>query len=190
MKKLLSVLLVMLLILSAWAFAEEEITEPFPEDEIEDELYEEVDEETAEPFSFRNGITWGMTREQVLEAEGNPKYETDRDDVIDIIEIEDVQFGGAECDLEYHFANDALFMAVVEYDDDAKVDFADLRARLTERFGEPGAFSEAIKAELSEDELKELDTIASWTLPDGTEVWLMEDSDDHTIDIAFVDLGW
>lgn len=197
MKRLLCA--VMILLLLPWALgglAEEdlvgaeveddaEITEAFPEDE------DEADAPDIEPFTFRNGITWGMTKQEVLQTEGNPKYETDTDDATETIEIEDVEFGGAKCDLEYTFSDDDLFMVSVEYDtDEVNVSFDGLRSKLVERFGEPGAFSDDVKSELSEDALEELDTIASWTLEDGTEVWLMEDTDDQSIDIVFVDLGW
>ena len=142
-------------------------------------------------FSFRNGISWGMSPEDVLKAEGDPAHETDEDDDTLKIEIKDVDFGSIKCDLEYAFLDDMLFMAVMEFDTrNAQVSFNDLRVKLTQTYGEPGEFSDAVKAELTEDEIAELDTITSWKLADGTDIWLMEDSEDQEIQIMFVDLGF
>lgn len=165
MKRTLAILMLLTLLLSAHA--------------------EEAD------FLFREGIQWGMSQEDVLKAEGNPKYERDVDDGIPKIEIDDVDQDGVQCDIEYAFVDDALFMATFEYDtEDVSVSYDDLLAVLTRRYGEPGAFSDDVKALLSQDDLAELDAISSWALEDGTHIWLMNDADDRSIEIMFVELGW
>lgn len=145
--------------------------------------------EEASGFTFRNGIAWGMSQQEVLEAEGNPKYETEDDDDTRMIEIEDVEFGGVKCDVEYAFIDDMLFMATVEYDaDEVSQSFDDVKAKLVERYGEPGEFNDEIRSELGDDALEELDTIVSWTLSDGTDVMLLENADDNDITIVFLSL--
>lgn len=172
MKKLLAILLMLLMGFTACA--------------------EEAIEAAEEPdFTLRNGITWGMSQEEVLQAEGNPRHETDEDDGVKTIEIDDVKQGGARCDVEYAFMDDALFMATFEYDTkDGKVSFDGLKETLAGLYGVPGAFNDNVKSLLDKDDLDELDNIASWTLDNGTDIWLMEDQDDDSIEVIFVELGW
>lgn len=165
MKRMISIVLILLF--AFCAFAEEE-----------------------EPFSFREGIEWGMTQKEVLAAEGNPKYETDDDDGVRTIEIDNVTQGGAECDIEYGFVHDALFMATIEYDlDEANISFDQIESKLKERCGAPSDFNSDIKSLLSKDDLSDLDAVTSWVLDDGTMIWLMENDDDHTIQIMVVNLA-
>ena len=52
--------------------------------------------ENAAPFTFRNGISFGMTENEVLAAEGNVRFERDREHIrgglmFDELEIEHIQ---------------------------------------------------------------------------------------------------
>lgn len=166
MKRLLAFMLIMLLTVSACA--------------------------EGDVFTLRNGITWGMSPDEVLAAEGNPKHELDDqdDDGVQTLELKGVTHGGAKCDIEYEFLYDALFLATIEYDtEEADVTFEQIEAAMTKSFGEPGAFSDAIKSLLSDEDLSELDAVSSWALKDGTHVWLMEDAREHSIEIMLVDLS-
>lgn len=148
-------------------------------------------EEAADfTFSFRNGIAWGMSVEEVLAAEGNPKCEVEDEDDAQSIEIEDVEYGDAKCDLDYEFLDNELFMITLDFDtEEETITFDDLKAKLVEVYGEPGEFSDEVKAELEEEDLEDLDSISSWTLADGTNIWLMEDTDEHDIEIVFTDIS-
>lgn len=152
-------------------------------------LFAACAEESKQAFTFRNGVHWGMSHEEVIAAEGNPKCEIDEDEDALTVGIEDVEYGEQKCRLEYDFLNDELFMISVEFNtEDGDVSFDSLKRKLTSLYGEPGDFSDDVKSELSDEEIEELDGIASWTLADATEVWLMDDSEEHAIEIMFVDL--
>ena len=143
-----------------------------------------------ESFTFREGIEWGMSQKEVLAAEGNPKYESDDDDGVRTIEINNLTQGGAKCSIEYGFAHDDLFMATIEYDlDETSVSFDQIEAKLTQRCGAPSDFNSDIKSLLSKDDLSDLDAVTSWVMDDGTMIWLMENDDEHTIQIMVVNLA-
>ena len=143
-----------------------------------------------ETFHFREGIEWGMSQKEVLAAEGNPKHETDDDDGVRTIEVKGVKQGGVECDIEYGFVHDALFMATIEYDlEETDVSFEQIEDSLKACCGAPSDFNSDIKSLLSKDDLSDLDAVTSWVLDDGTMIWLMENDDDHTIQIMVVNLA-
>lgn len=146
-------------------------------------------EEDAD-FTFREGIAWGMSREEVLAVEGASRFDSDEDGVY-TLEFDDIEQNGVRCDVEYAFMDDALFMASFEYDtEDVPVTYDALLASLTESYGAPGEMNDDIKALLDDDDLEELDAISGWVLENGTRAWLMYDSDDESIEIIFADLGW
>ena len=143
-------------------------------------------------FAIRNGVSWGMSPEEVLEAEGNPTHELSEqdDDGFQTLEIEGVTQGGALCDIEYVFLYEGLFMTTIEYDtEETDVTYDQIEAALTKSFGAPGDISDDIKAVLSLDDVSELEGVSSWKLEGDTHVWLMEDADEHTIEIMLVDLS-
>ena len=74
--------------------------------------FAEVPAEETPEFTFRNGIRWGMTPEQVRAAEGREAddfYPTR--DSVDILEFYDVPVSRFTSDLVYIFVNDTLYGA-------------------------------------------------------------------------------
>ena len=143
-------------------------------------------------FAIRNGVSWGMSPEEVLEAEGNPSHELGEqdDDGFQTLKIEGVTQGGAACDIEYEFLYEGLYLITFEYDtEETDVTYDRIEAALKKSFGEPGDISDDIKAVLSLDDASELEGVSSWKLEGDTHVWLMEDADEHTIEIMLVDLS-
>lgn len=96
-----------------------------------------VDEE----FSIRNGISFGMTKEEVLaveKANGNNPFSETRDF------FKDISFLGESVDLEYFFTKSnklsSFAYSCMPYYDGLKVsnlDFATIYEALNEKYGEP-----------------------------------------------------
>lgn len=100
--------------------------------------------ETGE-FTFRNGVAFGMTQDEVLNAEGNAPHKMDVEHaggiVLDDMEFEDISDNGFEADLHYYFLEGKLIAAVLEYDDDASYD--QILNDLTNRYGASAALDPA-----------------------------------------------
>lgn len=149
------------------------------------------DETPAEPFRIREGVTWGMTMKQVLEAEGNPEYAEDDVEDVHVVTIEGKRVAGAECVVEYMFTEDALIMACFDYDtEDGAVSYEAMEAALTGRYGEASAVSDELKSALPGEMLSDVDALSCWLLDSDTLVCLMEDVDEHELVVLFMDVGW
>ena len=100
------------------------------------------------PFTFRGDIRWGMSREAVLMAEGDPAYETDREKGMEAVILSDATFEDAPCTVIYLFMDDQLAMARFEYDTTTEgVAFDRLAERLTGRLNEIYAERQGFSAE-------------------------------------------
>lgn len=142
-------------------------------------------------FSFREGVAWGMTPDQVLAAEGNPRAEADREAGFDILEIEDAALYGGTCDLKYFFKRDALLAAACEYEDaDPAAAFARLSKALTAEFGaplDPDTERWLLLEDILDGEMasRAMDAFASWQTEDGSFVALVEDAADGSVGLYF-----
>ena len=150
----------------------------------------------GQAFSFRNGVAWGMTLDEVLAAEGNPEYDVydTNNSGITGVEIDDVSVAGVEADLMYNFMNGSLVMCGYEFDaEDITID-----ALAEQLAGEYGLESEADLAAIAEvysimfgagsmtEEFLSVRPTRCWLLEDGTFLLLIAYSDDD-IDLAYID---
>ncbi|MDO4867190.1 MAG: hypothetical protein Q4C10_11615 [Clostridia bacterium] len=150
----------------------------------------------AQAFSFRNGVAWGMTQDEVLAAEGNPNYEAfdAGDGSMTGIEIDDVTAAGVEAELMYNFMNGSLVMCGYEFDaDDVTIDA--LAEQLTGKYGPESEADYAAIVEIYNimfgpgrmtEEFLSGRSPRCWQLEDGTILLLIAYSDDD-IDLAYMD---
>ncbi len=144
-------------------------------------------------FVFRNGITWGMTPEQVAAAENNPDADAYDDEALCFMKFEDVEaLAGLEGDANYIFLNHALVVCGYQFDV-VNADLETVLAAMTAEYGEPtDSDPAALNAMLgnlydSTDELADDAFFAGWTLPDGTYVGMTDSFGD--IEVAFLDVA-
>ena len=95
---------------------------------------------TPNAFYLYNGVSFGMTPEQVIGAHGSQRYERDVEHTIpglnfDELEYEKVNVLGGTADLHYYFMDGKLIGAKAEYDDNPAI-FEQLKAKLDADFGE------------------------------------------------------
>ena len=100
--------------------------------------------ENAAPFTFRNGISFGMTENEVLAAEGNVRFERDREHIrgglmFDELEIEHIQENAHSADLHYFFLEGKLAAARIEFDDDWGLSYDEVLNELTSAYGAAAA---------------------------------------------------
>ncbi|MBR7188687.1 MAG: hypothetical protein IKD53_09040 [Clostridia bacterium] len=147
----------------------------------------------SESFAVRGGITWGMTVQEVLDAEDGSRAEAEREAGFDVLELDDVELYGFVGDLEYFFSADALAACVCEYEAKSSgADFPSLEQALTDDYGAP-LESDVERWNLLEDildgemESRRADRFSSWQLEDGTLVALVEDQEDSELRLGFYD---
>ena len=142
-------------------------------------------------FALREGVAWGMTRQQVLDAEGNPQAEADHEAGFDILEIEDAALYDSVCDLEYFFRNDALVACACDFDaGGGQADFARLNEALTGQYGaalEPDTERWHLLEDILDGEMesRSIGSYACWQPEDGTFVALVEDAGDGDVGLYF-----
>ena len=81
----------------------------------------------TDEFTFRNGVTWGMSLADVIAAENITEEPEDRMMLPDgkemlLLEDEDVTAAGLEADSEYIFVDDALYVCGYEFGDETDID--------------------------------------------------------------------
>ena len=95
--------------------------------------------ETSQPFTFRNGVTFGMTKDEVLEAEGNPEANTGDDNIngrtVTYMEIEDTTFAGLTAAAEYVFIDDSMTFCGYMLDMESDEDYDKAVEELSAEFG-------------------------------------------------------
>ena len=98
--------------------------------------------DASQPFTFRNGVTFGMTKEEVLATEGNPEIDDDEAGeeemngrMIGFLEIEDVDFEGMEADAEYAFVDDSMTFCGYELDLETDEEYQKVVDALSAQFG-------------------------------------------------------
>lgn len=124
MKKLIAIVTALCLTLSAAAFAEG----------------------NAE-FTVKEGITFGMTENEVTAALNGIRFERDAEHTrigvtFSEVETEHVTVNGLRADVRYLFYNDRLAAVNVDFDEHSNA-YDQIRAVLTEAYGEPAALDAA-----------------------------------------------
>jgi len=92
-------------------------------------------------LTVRSGVRFGMSRAEVLSAEGNVRAEEGRKHVtrgvvLEELELDDVTDSGAPADITYYFEAGRLAAVLIDYDGDDGL-FDRLKSDLTARFGDP-----------------------------------------------------
>ena len=147
-------------------------------------------------FAFRNGITWGMTEDEVLAAEGGAEHQrNEMEPGLSLIVIEDDMTTGAKGDVNYVFMNGALVMDGYYYHT-GDISADELSAALSEKYGEPApadiprflAVMTALHGETPPD-LPEGALFWNWTLEDGTYIVLTTswDTDMDELSLGYID---
>lgn len=146
--------------------------------------------ETPHEFSFRNGITWGMEAQEILEYEGEEEWH-DQEQLaggVKVMMLEDAEVSLFEADLSYVFAESSLQMCLYELSLDEE-EAGYLTGALQTKYGE-GVHSHEMLYEmmcaLVPDIYEEEDPFAGglcWYLLDGTVIQFVgiEGSDAHVI---------
>lgn len=120
MKKILTILVVLMLVLTAVAAAPAE----------------------QESFTFRNGIVFGMSMDEVIAAETARYHEIDNEHThgpVSFVEVEyeHVKENNIRADVEYLFVQDKLVAIRVNYET-RDISYRQLKADLTQKYGTAG----------------------------------------------------
>ena len=134
----------------------------------------------AESFVFRNGITWGMSREEVAAAEGREgnHWETAKYSGLSYNEVKISQYSGH---VLYAFSGDALQLIACQIRDAKQDAFDDMLNACDAGYGEgqeadvQELFSIILRvnpnAGFTED--PQSCTVRKWTTGSGTEIWML-----------------
>jgi hypothetical protein len=132
------------------------------------------------PFSFRNGVSWAMTLQQVQAIENIPMKQVPSSDWSVLISESPVQVSRFQADLVYIFYQDALRMITYEFqqNDSTSLNFQYLTGALCSVYGEnKDANPIVIKSWMDRiyKDYYQLDKIhdaKEWTAEDGTSIFL------------------
>ena len=173
MKKLIAILAALCLVCTAFAALAEE----------------------KAPFAFSNGVTFGMTEDEVIAAEGSNAYKKDIEHTHGPVTFTELEYEdiidaatGAKADRKYLFADGKL--AAVRLDFETKhISYDALKSQLS-AYGEFGALDVAALGNgiyaVDDDGTPEKNTVA---LTDGNMMVVLElDDEGDDIDVTFVDL--
>ena len=136
-------------------------------------------EQTVTPFSFRNGIGWNMSMDQIKTLEPVPMAERSSNDWSVMVTSEQVQVSRFQADLVFMFWQDKLKMITYEFQADAsKLNYQYLLGALCSVYGDSHeAQPAAIKSMMDRiypdryraDWIREAH---AWTAADGTNLFL------------------
>jgi len=172
MKKLIATLMVLALIIAVAATA------------VADE---------APAFTFRNGVTFGMTPDEVAATEtvGMPEVDIEHTHgpvTFKELEYEDVPDEGITADVKYLFVDEALVAIRCDYDHKV-ISYDTIRAELAAAFGEPIALELTVLGNgvyaVDDDGVPEFN---AEILTAGDVVIVLEKDDDGDTDVTFLDL--
>ena len=133
-----------------------------------------------EAFSFRNGITWDTTVDEMLAAEGvesEEDYEYYDTGYTEMYSLE-IDMDDTYMQVGYGFVDGLLLFAAEYYEDEPTENYDQHLAELTALYGQPTETDAQNAAPLfkaigTEDLDDGLSAIAGWTLANGTRVYLM-----------------
>jgi hypothetical protein len=135
---------------------------------------------TQEAFSFRNGITWNTTVDEMLAAEGVDSEEDYEyyDSGYAEMYMFDVDMDGTWIQVAYGFVEDQPVLAAEYFEGEDKENFDLHQTELSQLYGQPTETDAVNAAPLlealgSEDLDDGLTAIVGWTLADGTRIYLM-----------------
>jgi len=132
------------------------------------------------PFSFRNGVSWAMTLQQVQVIENIPMKQVPSSDWSVLISESPVQVSRFQADLVYIFYQDALRMITYEFQqkDSTSLNYQYLTGALCSVYGEnKDANPIVIKSWMDRIyqnyyQLDKIHDAKEWTAEDGTSIFL------------------
>ena len=133
-------------------------------------------------FTFRNGITWNSTPDEIMESEkaNSPvQAKTQSLYITEGIGVGNASVASQKADLAYLFSDGRLAMILYYFGDEGYVSASTLNRALSSKYGPSASFDpsglvktmNALSGDLPE-ELGEDDKVAVWLLSDGTRVTL------------------
>ena len=144
----------------------------------------------AEEAGFRN-VQFGMTVDEVIAAEGSARYERDTEHTRGAVTFDELEYEHLTdhekyiVDIDYLFSEGKLVAARMEYDDDSRVTFDEIKTLLTGELGEPAGLDLAALGDgiyALDDDGRIGNSQASWTVGSALYVLFQEEDD--------VKLGW
>ena len=175
MKKLLAILLITVLGLLPLLSA------AFCEDNTE-----------AEPFTFRDGVTWGMDRDKVISLEGK-EYEEDEKEGRTWLIYKRKKVGAYECKLIYAFSSDTLDFCSYWLDEVEDNVFDNLIRAYSLKYGDPeevssGEFIALSKRLTPSTPLKNTDlfSVCKWEPEKGTTIYMFKNLNTKCIRIYYM----
>lgn len=149
-------------------------------------VFAESEMPVSSKFDFRNGITWGLSIEEVTALEsGEASIESVEPNKL--VSYNHMSVSEYSVPLSYVFQNDSLISVLYYFEDYTLRDYFYLAAALSSKYGEP--IAPDINRQLTlfqllgiEDEYSE--RITNWELADGTYICLFapdEDADEFVL---------
>ena len=142
------------------------------------------------PFSFRNGISWGMNPEQVSVIENIPMEQRSSTEWSVMVPVEKVQVSRFYADLVYMFYQNALRMINYEFQDEQgtqsdrkSLNYQYLTGALCSVYGESREANPAVikswmdRIYLDYYQQERIHDAYEWTAEDGTSIFLYYFSD-------------
>ena len=143
-------------------------------------------------FTFRNGVTFGLNMDQVMETETG-QYEIDSEHTIGPIEFyeleyEHVSVDDKPADLTYMFVGNELVAIRVNLEEHAAT-FDEVKAALTEKYGESAPVDLAVLGNgiYAVDDDGRLERQAEAIVSGNVMIIIEADEDD--VDVTYVDLN-
>ena len=134
---------------------------------------------TAPPFSFRGGVTWNMSRDQVRKLETGSLTERSQESWSILYPAGRVEVSRYQADLVYMFFNDQLKMITYDFGQDGTAaDYAYLTGALDSVYGEHTAPDPGIVAGLMDQiypgyyNAERLTSLVGWEAGEDTRVYL------------------
>ena len=132
------------------------------------------------PFSFRNGVSWAMTLQQVQAIENVPMKQVPSSDWSVLISESPVQVSRFQADLVYIFYQDALRMITYEFqqNESTSLNYQYLTGALCSVYGESkDANPIVVKSWMDRIyqnyyQLEQMHDVREWTAEDGTSIFL------------------
>ena len=134
-------------------------------------------------FTFRNGVTWGMSKDEVIGTEdASPSYDGDVDlpdgRILTVLVFEDVTVDGFGASAEYMFTDDTLVCCGYEFEEGA--DSAILLNSLETKYGESGPvnweYADSMILSLGghAEDVKEAEFSCEWNVSDDLYVMMYD----------------
>lgn len=146
-------------------------------------------------FTFRNGIVWGASPEEVMTAEGTPDKEPAGAEELEVGHLtsylcSDYTVAGYDTEMYYEFLDDRLAiiaMILKDYENDAET-LENVKSELIAAYGEPNYedYDFIFGGTLDEETLAQIDKFA-WKLPDNRTLILLMMDGKGEVSLVYMD---